>query len=502
MVRKIHIFDTTLRDGEQAPGCSLNTGEKLEIAKQLERLGVDMIEAGFASSSPGDFDAVQKIAQTVKNTYVCSLARVKKEDIDASLEAVKPARHKGIHIFIATSPIHMEKKLRMSPDEVFANSVELVKYAKKSCDNITFSCEDATRSELPFLCRIIEGVIDAGATSIDIPDTVGYTVPSEFAQIITHLKNHIPNISKARLAVHCHNDLGMATANSITAIMNGVDEVHCTINGLGERAGNASLEEVVMILKTRKDILGCETTINTKEIYRTSRLVSNLTGMIVQANKAIVGANAFAHEAGIHQAGVMRARETYEIMDPKEIGLSDNKMVLGKHSGRNAFVGKLKELGYDLQEADIETAFQSFKALADKKKDVSDRDIESLVSDEIYVTEETIKLEEAQITSGTKSKPFAKIAILENGVRKESEGTGDGPVDAVYKVIDSLIGRKIQLVDYVIQAISGGTDALGEVTVRINDEGRIFSGHGSDTDIIIASAKAYINAINKLGRRP
>jgi len=423
---------------------------------------------------------------------------MKKEDIDAAYNAIKPAQKKRIHTFIGTSPIHMEKKLRMTPDEVFNTSVEMVKYAKSLCEDIEFSCEDAGRSELPFLYKIIEAVIDAGASTINIPDTVGYKIPDEFGQLIANIVKNVPNIKKATLSTHCHNDLGLAVANSIAAIQNGVTQVECTINGLGERAGNASLEELVMIIKTRKEFMECETSINTKEIYKTSRLVSSLTGMIVQANKAVVGANAFAHEAGIHQAGVMRARETYEIMDPKDIGLAENKMVLGKHSGRNAFVSKVKELGYELSDEDMEKAFLSFKVLADKKKDVSDRDIESLVSDEINVTQEVYRLNSLEVNSGTSVKPFAKVELLFAGKSISAEGEGDGPVDAAYRVIDKLIQRQVNLSDYIIQAISGGTDALGEVTVRIKENDKTYSGHGSDTDIIIASAKAYINAINKL----
>jgi len=499
MPRRIKIFDTTLRDGEQAPGCSLNTAEKLEIAKQLEKLGVDIIEAGFAIASPGDFEAVAKIAENVHGPIIASLSRTKKEDIKAAYDAIKAAPRHRIHTFIGTSPIHMEKKLRMSPEEVIATSIEMVKYAKSLTYDVEFSCEDAGRSELEFLYKIVAAVIEAGATTINIPDTTGYTIPDEFGGLIAKIIKNVPNSDKATFSVHCHNDLGLSVANSISAIQNGAGQIECAMNGLGERAGNASLEEIVMAIKTRKDYLKCETGINSKEIYRTSRLVSNLTGMIVQANKAIVGANAFAHEAGIHQAGVMRDRTTYEIMDPKELGIGESKLVLGKHSGRNAFVKKINELGFTLKDDEIEKAFKSFKNLADKKKEIGDKDIESLISDEIYITPETYKLDYLRISSGTTIKPTAEVKLLFKGKMIKAKLNGDGPVDAVYRVIDKLVKKPIKLVDYIIQAITGGTDAQGEVAVRIKDDkDQIFTGHGSDTDIIIASAKAYINAINKM----
>lgn len=498
MARRIYIFDTTLRDGEQAPGCSLNTEEKFEIAKQLAKLNVDIIEAGFAISSPGDFEAVKKIAENIKGPIIASLARAKKEDIKAAHDAIKFSEKHRIHMFIGTSPIHMEKKLRMAPEEVLASSVEMVKYGKTLCDDIEFSCEDAGRSELDFLYKIIESVIAAGATTINIPDTVGYTIPDEFGALISKIRKNVPNIEKARISVHCHNDLGLSTANSLSAVLNGADQIECAMNGLGERAGNASLEEIVMALKTRKDHFSCELGINTKEIYRTSRLVSNLTGMLVQANKAIVGANAFAHEAGIHQAGVLRARETYEIMDPRDIGITESKLVLGKHSGRNAFINKISELGFELKEDETEKAFKAFKVLADKKKEIADKDIESLISDELYVTPETYSLDSLKISSGTSTKPQAKVSLVHNGKAKKGESDGSGPIDAVYRTIDKIVKKKIELVDFTIQAITGGTDALGEVTVRIKGKDNVYSGHGSDMDIIVASAKAYINAINKL----
>ncbi|MFA5104767.1 MAG: 2-isopropylmalate synthase [Candidatus Margulisiibacteriota bacterium] len=496
--KRIYIFDTTLRDGEQAPGCSLNTEEKLEIAKQLAKLNVDIIEAGFAISSPGDFEAIKTIAENVEGPIIASLARAKKEDIKAAYDAVKHAKRYRIHMFIGTSPIHMEKKLRMTPEAVLASSIEMVKYGRSLCEDIEFSCEDAGRSEPEFLYKIIEAVINAGATTINIPDTVGYTIPDEFGALIAKIKKNVPNMDKARISVHCHNDLGLSTANSLSAVLNGADQIECAMNGLGERAGNASLEEIVMAIITRKDHFNCELGINTKEIYRTSRLVSNLTGMLVQANKAIVGANAFAHEAGIHQAGMLRSRTTYEIMNPWDIGITESKLVLGKHSGRNAFVNKIKELGFELREEETEKAFKAFKVLADKKKEIADKDIESLISDEIYVTPETYSLDSLKISSGTSTKPKAKVSLAHNGKIKSGQSDGSGPIDAVYRTIEKIVKKKIELVDFTIQAITGGTDALGEVTVRIKGKDNVYSGHGSDMDIIVASAKAYINAINKL----
>jgi len=497
-MRKIKIFDTTLRDGEQCPGASLNIEEKLEIARQLAKLNVDVIEAGFAIASPGDLAAIQMIAKEVKGPIICSLARAKKQDIDKAWEAIKDAENKRIHTFIATSPIHMEKKLRMKPEEVLNTAVEMVKYAKSKCKDIEFSCEDAGRSEPEFLYKIIEAVIDAGATVVNIPDTVGYTMPDEFSKLVKGIMENVPNISKVDVSVHCHNDLGLAVANSLEAVRAGATQVECCINGIGERAGNCSLEEVVMSIKTRKDFYDAETQINTKEIYKTSRMVSNLTGLLVQPNKAVVGANAFAHEAGIHQAGVLRARETYEIMKHEDIGLTESKLVLGKHSGRNAFVKKLKDMGYELSKDNVEKAFEKFKVLADKKKEITERDLESIVSEEVYAVEEVFTFESMKITSGTKVKPTAEMVLKKKGKAIKAKGQGGGPVDAVYKTIEKLTKVKPKLVDYIIQAITGGTDALGEVTVRIEEGGNIFVGHGADIDILVASAKAYLAAINRL----
>lgn len=497
-MRKIKIFDTTLRDGEQCPGASLNFEEKMEIARQLARLKVDIIEAGFAIASPGDFEAISRIAREIKGPVICSLARCKKEDIKAAGEAVAPAERKRIHTFIATSPIHMEKKLKMKPEEVLKTAVEMVKYAKTFCEDVEFSCEDAGRSDPQFLYKIIKAVLDVGATTINIPDTVGYTMPDEFAGLVKGVLENVPDISKVDVSVHCHNDLGLAVANSLEAIRMGINQVECTINGIGERAGNCSLEEVVMAIKTRKDLFDCCTEINTKEIYKTSRLVSTLTGLVVQPNKAIVGRNAFAHEAGIHQHGVMSARETYEIMDPKDIGLSESQLVLGKHSGRNALLKRLKELGYDLSKDNLEKAYERFKNLADKKKEISDRDLESIVADEVYAPEEVYKLKELSIASGTKQKPTARVVLEFKGQALKKKSIGDGPVDAVYKAITDLTKTKTRLVDYVIQAITGGTDAQGDVTIRITDGKNTYSGRGADTDIIVASAKAYLAAINRM----
>lgn len=500
-MRKIKIFDTTLRDGEQAPGASLNPEQKLEIARQLARLGVDVIEAGFAISSEGDFESVKRIAQTVQGPTICSLARTRKEDIDRAWEAVKHSKKPRIHTFIATSPIHMEKKLKKTPDEVFQISVDMVRHAKSLCNDVEFSCEDAGRSDPKFLYKVIEAVIEAGANVVNIPDTVGYTIPSEFAELIKGIIENVPNIKNTELSVHCHNDLGLATANSLAAVLAGVSQIECCINGIGERAGNASLEEIVMSIETRKDFFNAETNINTKEIYKTSRMVSNLTGMIVQPNKAIVGANAFAHEAGIHQDGVIKEKRTYEIMDAESIGISESRLVLGKHSGRAAFVKKLSELGFELSKDEIEKAFVEFKELADKKKSIEDRDIEALISDEVLVIPETYSLRSLDIRSGTKIKPTANIQLVCKGKIIKAKESGSGPVDAVYKAITKLTKVKVQLVDYVIQAITGGTDALGEVTIRIKEGDDVYSGHGSSTDILVSSAKAYINAINKLIHR-
>jgi len=498
MARKIKIFDTTLRDGEQCPGASLNPEEKLEIAKQLAKLNVDCIEAGFAIASPGDLAAIQRIAREVRGPRICSLARAKKADIDKAFEAVKDAEKNRIHTFIATSPIHMEKKLRMTPEQVHETAVEMVRYSRGLVDDVEFSCEDAGRSEPSFLYRIIEDVIKAGATVINIPDTVGYTTPEEFFGLVKGIIDNVPSIKKVDVSVHCHNDLGLAVANSLAAVKAGATQVECTINGIGERAGNCSLEEVVMAIKTRKALFDAETQINTKEIHRTSRMVSNLTGLIVQPNKAIVGANAFAHEAGIHQAGIMRARETYEIMNPEDIGLTESQLVLGKHSGRNAFSKRLQDMGYDIKGEALEKAFERFKKLADKKKQIAERDLESIISEEAYSAPEAFSFKSMKVTAGTIGAPSAEVILKHKGKAVKAKVKGAGPVDAVYSAIKKITKAKPKLVDYSIQAITGGTDALGEVTVRVTEGGRVFIGHGADIDILVASAKAFLAAINRL----
>ncbi len=500
MPRKIKIFDTTLRDGEQCPGASLNPEEKLEIARQLAKLGVDVIEAGFAIASPGDFESVKQIAQQIKGPIICSLARARKEDIERAWEAVKHSDKPRIHTFLATSPIHMEKKLRMTPEQVLETAAKMVKLAKSLCPDIEFSPEDAGRSDPEFLYKVIGAVIDAGASTINVPDTVGYTMPWEFGKLIEDIIKNVPQVKQKNvtISVHCHNDLGLAVANSLAAVKAGANQVECTINGIGERAGNASLEEIVMALKTRHDFWDCEIGINTTEIYKTSRMVSNLTGLLVQPNKAVVGANAFAHEAGIHQAGVLRARETYEIMKPEDIGLTESRLVLGKHSGRHAFADKLKDMGYMLTEENLEKAFAKFKELADRKKEISDRDLETIVADEVYVVPETYTIESVEVSSGTHKPPTAKVKLIYQGKPKEVTESGVGPIDAIYRAIEKLTGVSPKLVDFTIQAITGGTDAQGEVTVRVKENDHIFVGHGASMDIILASAKAFLAAINRL----
>jgi 2-isopropylmalate synthase len=500
MTDKLIIFDTTLRDGEQSPGASMTREEKVRIAKQLERMRVDIIEAGFPAASNGDFDSVKAVADVIKDSTVCGLARALERDIERAGEALKGANSGRIHTFIATSPIHMEKKLRMTPDQVVEQAVKAVKWARKWTDNIEFSPEDAGRSDLDFLCRILEAVIDAGARTLNIPDTVGYNVPSQFGELIRKLRERIPNADKAIFSVHCHNDLGLAVANSLSAVMNGARQVECTINGLGERAGNASLEEVVMAVRTRQDIFTCDTGIDTTQIVPASRLVASITGFAVQPNKAIVGANAFAHESGIHQDGVLKHRETYEIMRAEDVGWSANKMVMGKHSGRNAFRTRLQELGIELDsEEAVNAAFSRFKELADKKHEIFDEDVHALVSDEAAAMEqEHFKLVSLKVCSETGEIPHASVTITVNGVEKPAEADGGGPVDAAFKAIDSIVASGAELQLYSVSNITSGTDAQGEVTVRLSKGGRIVNGQGSDTDIVIASAKAYLHALNKL----
>lgn len=510
---RIIIFDTTLRDGEQCPGATLNVDEKLLIAKQLARLGVDIIEAGFAVASPGDFEAVNRIAQTVgtpDGPIICSLARAVQNDIKTAAEALKPAVKPRIHTFIATSDIHLQYKLKKTRSEVLAIAEEMVAYAKSFVDDIEFSPEDAGRSDPEFLYQVLEKAIAAGATTVNIPDTVGYTTPAEFGAIIKGIKENVPNIDKAIISVHGHNDLGLAVANFLEAVKNGARQLECTINGIGERAGNAALEELVMALHVRRqyynpylgrpvDSEAPLTNIDTQQIYKTSRLVSNLTGMLVQPNKAIVGANAFAHESGIHQDGVLKNKLTYEIMDAQLIGLNNNQIVLGKHSGRHAFGTRLKELGFELSEGDLNKAFIRFKEVADKKKEISDWDLEAIVNDEIQQTPELFRVELVQVSCGSNACPTATVTLrTPEGQELTDAAIGTGPVDAIYKAINRVVNVPNQLIEFSVQSVTAGIDAIGEVTIRLKYGDRIFSGHAANTDIIVASAQAYINALNRL----
>ncbi len=499
MARKVYIFDTTLRDGEQSPGISLNTHEKLEIAKQLELLKVDAIEAGFPIASKGDFEAVKTIAQEIRGPVIVALARAVKKDIDKAWEAVQYAASPRIHTFIATSDIHMKYKLKMEPEEVLKQAVDMVSYGKQLCRDVEFSPEDASRTEPEFLYRILEAVIDAGANVVNIPDTVGYATPDEFGALIRGIRENVSNIDHAILSVHCHNDLGMAVGNSLAAVQSGAQQVECTVNGLGERAGNAALEEIVMALRTRRDHFGCYTDVAAEQIYRTSTIVAHLTGVHIQPNKAVIGANAFAHESGIHQHGMLSHRQTYEIMTPESIGLKQSQMVLGKHSGRHAFGEKLKELGYiNIDQKDINAAFERFKDLADKKKYLMDKDIEALIHEKVLQIPETFELEYFHISSGNTSIATSTVKIRHRDKVIEEAACGDGPVDATFKAIDRATGMEVNLKDYFLRAVTSGKDALGEVTVKIGKNGDVYIGRGLSTDIIEASAKAYVNAINKM----
>jgi len=498
MSETIKIFDTTLRDGEQSPGASMNAAEKLRLATQLENLGVDILEAGFPAASEGDFEAVSSIAQKLKHTEVAGLARTSKEDIDRAWGAVQHAARPKIHTFIATSDIHLQYKLNMNRDQVVQAAVDAVKYAKSLCRNVEFSAEDGSRSDRDFLCKVFEAAIAAGADTVNLPDTVGYAVPREFSELVRYITEHTPNIHQATLSVHCHNDLGLATANTLAAVEAGARQVELTINGIGERAGNTSMEEVVMAINTRPAYYNLTTGVRTDLIYPTSRLVSMITGIQVQPNKAIVGANAFAHEAGIHQDGVLKNRMTYEIMKPETIGLSRNKLVLGKHSGRHALREHLKDLGYDLSPEELNIIFQRFKDLADKKKHVVDEDLEALVTQEILRTQEVFKLEYLHVTSGTTVLPMASVKLTIHGRSLKGAGYGNGPIDSAFNTIGKLTGTESELLRFSVSALTGGTDAQGEVTVRLRENGLIALGRGSDADIIIASAKAYINGLNRL----
>jgi 2-isopropylmalate synthase len=493
------IFDTTLRDGEQSPGASMTRDEKVRIAKVLERMRVNIIEAGFPIASPGDFEAVKAVAAAISDSTVCALARALDKDIDRAGEAIKPAKSGRIHTFIATSPIHMREKLRMSPEQVIEQAVKAVKYARRYTDDVEFSPEDAGRSETDFLCRVLEAVIAAGARTVNIPDTVGYNLPNQFGTLIKTLRERVPNADKAVFSVHCHNDLGLAVANSLSAVLNGARQVECTINGLGERAGNAALEEVVMAVRTRRDMFSCDTRLDTTQIVPASRLVSNITGFAVQPNKAVVGANAFAHESGIHQDGVLKKRETYEIMRAEDVGWGANRMVLGKHSGRNALRSRLKELGIEFaSEEEFNSAFERFKDLADKKHDIFDEDLQALVTEERLEHDEHFRLSALRVCSETGTKPYATLSLSIDGELQAAGAEGGGPVDASFKAIEAIVNSQAQLLLYSVNNITSGTDSQGEVTVRLEKAGRIVNGNGADTDIVIASAKAYLNALNKL----
>ncbi|OEG71021.1 2-isopropylmalate synthase [Candidatus Endomicrobiellum trichonymphae] len=500
----IVFFDTTLRDGEQSPGASMNLKEKLLVANQLAALGVNVIEAGFPISSQGDFEAVKIISQQVKTSSIAGLCRASEKDVTTCWNAVKYAKKPRIHIFLATSDLHIEKKLQKTRTQILDMAVKVIKYGKSLCKDVEFSAEDAGRSNMDFLCKVVEAVIDAGATTINIPDTVGYTTPIEFGKKIAEIRRRVPNINKATISVHCHNDLGLAVANSLSAIENGARQIECTINGIGERAGNASLEEIAMTLKVRPNYYNVKHSIKTNELYNTSKLVSRLTGILVQVNKAIVGANAFAHESGIHQDGVLKARETYEIMSPADVGVPESLLVLGKHSGRHAFFKRIKDLGYKLDEKTLEHLFEKFKILADKKKTVFDDDIIALIEEDTSSGKEAFILNYLSATSGTGTIPTATVKISKSGANKkvktvtlQGAACGSGPVDATYKAIDKIINMDIKLTDFSLRSISSGEDALGEVVLKAEYKGMVYSGKGTSTDIIEASAKAYMQAINK-----
>lgn len=494
------IFDTTMRDGEQSPGASMTKDEKIRIARALEKMRVDVIEAGFPIASPGDFESVKAVAGLITDSTVCALARALDKDIDCAAEALKPAKSARIHTFLATSPIHMREKLRMRPEQVVEYAVAAVKRARNYTDNVEFSPEDAARSELDFLCRVLEQAIAAGATTINIPDTVGYSLPSLYGALIRDLREKIPNSDKAVFSVHCQNDLGLAVGNSLAGVLNGARQVECTINGLGERAGNAALEEVVMTLRTRRDVFPCDTRLDTTQILNCSRLVATITGFPVQPNKAIVGANAFAHESGIHQDGVLKSRETYEIMRAEDVGWRANRMVLGKHSGRNAFKTRLEALGITFAgEAELNAAFARFKDLADKKHEIYDDDLQALVSESIQASaDQRVRLVSLKAASETGKTPVAEVTLAINGEEKQARAEGSGPVDAAFKAIETLVGSGCRLRLYSVNNITAGADSQGEVSVRIDKAGRIVNGSGADTDIVVASARAYISALNRL----
>jgi len=495
---RVFIFDTTLRDGEQSPGSTMNIAEKVRLARQLEKLRVDAIEAGFPAASKGDFEAVSLIADQVRGLEVTALARASKADIDRACASVEKAEHPRIHTFIATSDIHLEYKLKMSRDQVVKAAVEAVRYAKTFTPNVEFSAEDGSRSDWDFLCTIFEAAIEAGATTVNLPDTVGYAMPDEFARLIGYIREHTPNIHHTVLSVHCHNDLGLATANTLAGLLAGARQAEVTVNGIGERAGNTSLEEVVMGFYTRGDLLGLTTGVDTEQIYPTSRLVSMITGIGVQPNKAVVGANAFAHEAGIHQDGMLKNKMTYEIMEPETIGLDANRLVLGKHSGRHAFRQKLSDLGYELEPAEVGQLFEKFKELTDKRKEILDEDIETLVVEEILRIPDVYQLCYLNVVSGNMAVPTATVRLSVEGVEKLGAGFGVGPIDATFNTIANITGTHSRLLRFSVNSITGGMDAQGEVTVRLQENGLEAIGKGADSDIITASAKAYINGLNRL----
>ncbi len=497
MEERVLVFDTTLRDGEQSPGCSMNMEEKLRLAKQLEHLRVDVIEAGFPISSTGDFEGVKMVAQTIKSCTVAALARAVKPDIDRAWEAIREAVKPRIHVFIATSDLHLKYKLKKSRDQVMQDAIWAVKYAKSLCPEVEFSCEDASRTDLDYLCTIVEAAIDAGAGIINLPDTVGYAIPDEYGAMFRTVLQKVPNIKKAVLSSHCHNDLGLAVANSIAAVQNGVRQVECTINGIGERAGNASLEEIVMAIKTRHEKLGLITNVNTEEIYKSSKLLSSQTGMTVQRNKAIVGANAFAHEAGIHQDGILKSPITYEIMTPQSVGIKHSTLVLGKHSGRHALKQRYAELGYQLSDEELQRAYGMFCAIADQKKEIFDEDLEAILEAGVSSTEEVYHLVNLQITSGTNLRPTATIELRQGDQAFIDSATGDGPVDAAYKAIERITGVIGKLTEYSVKAVHSGHDAIGEVFVRVDFDGLLYNGRAASTDVIAGSVNAYLEALNR-----
>jgi 2-isopropylmalate synthase len=501
MGEKIWIFDTTLRDGEQSPGFSMNVEEKLRMAAQLAKLNVDVIEAGFPISSEGDFEAVKAVAQNIKGPVVCGLCRLLKIDIDRAWEALKYAQRARIHVLGCGSDIHLQYKLRTTREQMIQDSIEAVRHARSLCDDVEFSPEDATRADVNFLCQLLEAVIDAGATTVNIPDTVGYITPGEFGTLIRTLRERVPNIDRARISVHCHNDLGLGVANMLAAIENGARQVEGTINGIGERAGNAALEELIMALKVRANYYGHYTDIVTEEIYKTSRLLGSITGIHVQPNKAIVGDNAFAHEAGIHQHGVLSNPITYEIMTPQSIGLPRNRIVLGKHSGRHAFAQRLQDLGYELTKDEINRAFARFKDLADKKKEIFDEDLEAIVEEQLSSVADVFTLEYIHATTGNQTVPTATVRLRKEDTVLQDAAIGDGPVDAAYQAIDRITGLPGRLLDYQIKAVTSGKDAIGEVHVKVQFNGDAASGKAASTDVIEASAKAYLNAVNKVAVR-